>query len=396
MEGELLEFREEVVPDDPHPRVPAWKILVVDDEPEVHRVTHLTLDDFRYQGRPVMFIEAYSGAEAIDLLAQHDDIAVVLLDVVMETDDAGFRVVEHIRNTLGNSTTRIILRTGQPGQAPARQVIQRYGINDYHSKADLSAERMYIAIYTAISMYDHLKTIEQREQQLQAAYAEIEQLVYISSHDLREPLLSVTTLSQRLLDMKHDQLDAEGQRCLEYIGTAVRRMSELVRGLLDHSRLGQTQPGETIALPALVAELRNELAPQIAEAQAEITCANLPDIFGERPKIKLLIHHLLANALKYRQPGRPARIRITANTDGPVPVYAIRDEGIGIPAEHHQKIFDVFFRLHHRDEFEGTGIGLAHCRKIVAQHGGRIWVESAAGAGTTFHFTLPGASAPAH
>ncbi len=389
MDGELLEFLDETSDDDRVSHTRPWKILIVDDEPAVHRVTHLTLDGFRYQDRPVAFIEAYSAAEAIEQLAEHPDVAVVLLDVVMETDDAGFRVVEHIRNTLANTTIRIILRTGQPGQAPARQVIQRYGINDYHSKADLTAERMYIAVYTAIAMFDHLQTIERREQQLQLAYSEIEQLVYISSHDLREPLLSIATLSQRLLEMKHDQLNDEGLRYLEYIGAAVRRMSELVNGLLDHSRLGQTHPREMVSMNALLDELRAELAPLIAETQTDLGHGDLPDAFGERPKIKLLLQHLITNAIKYRRHGHTPVIRISAGKDGAEQVYAVSDNGIGIPADQHEKVFDVFVQLHHRNEFEGTGIGLAHCRKIVAQHGGRIWVKSPPDGGSIFCFSLP-------
>lgn len=389
MEGELLEFQDETSDDDRVGHTRPWKILIVDDEPAVHRVTHLALDGFQYQDRPVVFVEAYSATQAIDLLAAHPDVAVVLLDVVMETDNAGFRVVEHIRNTLANTTIRIILRTGQPGQAPAREVIQRYGINDYHNKADLTAERMYIAVYTAIAMFDHLQTIEHREQQLQMAYAEIEQLVYISSHDLREPLLSVATLSQRLLEMKHDQLNDEGLLYLEYIGSAVRRMSELVNGLLDHARLGQTHPREMVPINDLLDELREEMAPLIAETQTDLVYAGLPKAFGERPKIKLLLQHLITNAIKYRRLGHTPVIRITAEKDAGDPVYAVTDNGIGIPAEHRERVFDVFVRLHHRDQFEGTGIGLAHCRKIVAQHGGRIWVESPAEHGTTVRFSLP-------
>lgn len=392
MDSDLLEFHDEP-PVEEHPdSASAWKVLVVDDEPEVHRITHLTLDDFRYQDQPLAFIEAYSAADAINCIAEHPDIAVVLLDVVMETDDAGFKVVEYIRNTLANHNIRVILRTGQPGQAPARQAVRKYEINDYHSKAELTAERMHIAVYTALAMFNHLQTIQRREQQLQMAYAEIEQLVYIASHDLREPLLSVTTLSQRLLEMKRDQIDAEGQLCLEYIGTAVRRMSALVHDLLDYSKLGQPQPSEVVSLHDLVDELRQDMATAIANSHAEIVCPALPTTVGDRQKIKLLLQNLISNAIKYRRSETPPRIEIKAQRDGPEVVYAVSDNGIGIPDVHFRKIFDVFFRLHHRDEFEGTGIGLAHCNKVVVMHGGRIWVESELGSGSTFYFTLPGKS----
>ncbi len=391
-ESDELVFHDEAAAPEPSVDASGWKVLVADDEPEVHWVTHLSLEGFLYQEQPLTFIEAYSAAEAIACIDANPDIAVVLLDVVMETDDAGFKVVEHIRNALGNRTMRIILRTGQPGQAPARQVVRKYEINDYHNKTDLSAEKMHIAVYTALSMYDHLQTIARREQQLHAAYAEIEQLVYIASHDLREPLLSVTTLSQRLLDMKRDQIDPEGQRCIEYIGTAVKRMSQLVHDLLDYSKLGQPQPSEVVVFSELVDELREDMAAAIASTGAEIVCPNLPTTFGERQKIKLLLQNLISNAIKYRREGVTPRIELGSERNGQEIVYSVRDNGIGIPDVHHRRIFDVFFRLHHRDEFEGTGIGLAHCNKVVALHGGLIWVESTPNVGTTFYFTLPGKS----
>ena len=369
---------------------PAWKLLIVDDEPEVHRVTHMVLDDFQFQGRPLRLIEAHSAREAIGLLDAHPDIALVLLDVVMESEHAGFTVVQHVRETLGNRTMRIILRTGQPGQAPARQVIQRYEINDYHSKAELTAERMYITIYTALSMYEHLRTIERREQQLQSAYAEIEQLVYIAAHDLQEPLLSVTSLSQRLLSVNREQLDANGVRCLDYIGTAVGRMSALVRDLLDYSKLGQAHPPESVDLDALVMELREDMAGHLQAARAQLDCEPLGQVQGQPTKLKMLLQNLISNALKYRHPERAPHIEIGLRRDRGQPVYWLADNGIGIAAEHHRRIFNVFQRLHEREAVPGTGIGLAHCKKIVEQHGGQIWVESEPEHGTTVFFSLPG------
>lgn len=133
-----------------------WKVLVVDDEPEVHRVTALSLDGFRFRDRPLQLIDVRSAAEAIRTLDQESDIAVVLLDVVMESEAAGFDVIQHIRDTLDNRVIRIILRTGQPGQAPAREVIRRYEIDDYHSKAELTADRMFIAMHTSLAMYEQI------------------------------------------------------------------------------------------------------------------------------------------------------------------------------------------------------------------------------------------------
>lgn len=372
------------------PLGPPWKVLVVDDEQEVHSITRVALSDFEFAGCGLELLHAHSGAEAAAIVDRTPDIAVMLVDVVMETDHAGLDFVRHVREVAQLRFPRIILRTGQPGQAPARQVIQRYEINDYHSKAELTAERMYITIYTALSMYEHLRTIERREQQLQSAYAEIEQLVYIAAHDLQEPLLSVTSLSQRLLSVNREQLDANGVRCLDYIGTAVGRMSALVRDLLDYSKLGQAHPPEAVDLDALVVELREDMAGHLQAARAQLDCEPLGQVQGQPTKLKMLLQNLISNALKYRHPERAPHIEIGLRRDRGQPVYWLADNGIGIAAEHHRRIFNVFQRLHEREAVPGTGIGLAHCKKIVEQHGGQIWVESEPEHGTTVFFSLPG------
>ncbi len=137
-----------------------WKILIVDDEPEVHTATKLVLDDFEFEGAGLEFICAHSGKEAIKLLEIHEDIAVILLDVVMETQYAGLDVARFVREKLKNRLARIILRTGQPGQAPERKVIVEYDINDYKQKTDLTAQHLFTAIYTAIRSYRDMQAIE--------------------------------------------------------------------------------------------------------------------------------------------------------------------------------------------------------------------------------------------
>jgi len=145
----------------------SWKILVVDDEPEVHAVTKLALSDFSLNGKTLEFISAHSGEEARKCFREHDDIAVVLLDVVMETDDAGLRVAEYIRNELDNHFTRIILRTGQPGQAPEKDVIINYDINDYKSKTELTAQKLFTVIIAALRSYRDIIVIEENRRGLE-------------------------------------------------------------------------------------------------------------------------------------------------------------------------------------------------------------------------------------
>ncbi|MGS2721232.1 DUF3369 domain-containing protein [Paraglaciecola aestuariivivens] len=144
-----------------------WKVLIVDDEPEVHAVTKLALGDFVFQDKNLEFISAYDGEQAKQMFLEHQDIAVVLLDVVMETDDAGLKVAEFIRGEASNHFTRIILRTGQPGQAPERDVIINYDINDYKSKTELTAQKLFTVVISALRSYRDIIVIEQNRQGLE-------------------------------------------------------------------------------------------------------------------------------------------------------------------------------------------------------------------------------------
>jgi response regulator RpfG family c-di-GMP phosphodiesterase len=141
-------------------RARPWKIMIVDDDREVHAVTKVVLGDFVFDGRSVEFVNAYSAVEACKVFAEHPDTAVVLLDVVMETDDAGLRCVEFIRKTMENKQVRIILRTGQPGQAPERQVIVDYDINDYKAKSELTAQKLFTSVVAALRSYQHIVSID--------------------------------------------------------------------------------------------------------------------------------------------------------------------------------------------------------------------------------------------
>ncbi len=149
-----------VAPPAPQPAAVPWRILIVDDDRQVHSVTRLVLADMAYQGRPVAFTSVYSGAEAMTVLSEQPDIAVVFLDVVMETDDAGLRVARYIRETLNNQAIRIILRTGQPGHAPERQIIDQYEINDYKAKGELTADKLYTTAATALRSYRYITALE--------------------------------------------------------------------------------------------------------------------------------------------------------------------------------------------------------------------------------------------
>ena len=143
-----------------------WKILIVDDDQEIHAVTKMALADVIISGRQLEFFHAYSGSEALDRLTEHDDIAMVLLDVVMETDDAGLKVAQAIREQLGNDEIRIVLRTGQPGYAPEESVVKNYDINDYKTKTELTRSRLLTTVFSAVRSYQQLCTINENRRGL--------------------------------------------------------------------------------------------------------------------------------------------------------------------------------------------------------------------------------------
>ncbi|NRQ44272.1 DUF3369 domain-containing protein [Rheinheimera sp. YQF-2] len=182
----------------------SWKVLIVDDEPEVHAVTKLALSDFIFQGKNLSFFSAYSGAEAKALIEKHPDAAIMLLDVVMETDDAGLLVASYIREQLHNEHVRIILRTGQPGQAPERQVIINYDINDYKSKTELTAQKLFTVIMSSLRSYRDILSLEQSRKGLEKIINASANL--FSSHSMEQFIDGVLQQLTSILGCNEDAL----------------------------------------------------------------------------------------------------------------------------------------------------------------------------------------------
>jgi light-regulated signal transduction histidine kinase (bacteriophytochrome) len=233
----------------------------------------------------------------------------------------------------------------------------------------------------------------ERAKDLERSNGELEQFAYLASHDLQEPLRMVSSFVRLLAEDFKGKLGPDAD---EYIGFALdgaSRMQQLIRELLEYARVGRDKlDAETVDVEALVAELAKDLEPTIREARAEIRCGRLPKVRGNGRELRQVMLNLLSNAIKFRG-DRPAKIQVGAAADGPLCRFTVRDHGIGIAAEHHERIFGIFQRLHARSQYPGTGIGLAICKKIVERHGGRMGLESKIGDGSTFWFTLPAAVA---
>lgn len=218
---------------------------------------------------------------------------------------------------------------------------------------------------------------------------ELRQFAYIASHDLQEPLRMVTNFGQLLQRDMPEGADAEASEWLGYVVEGGQRMQTLIRDLLEYSEIDyQARPFQEVSLDRVVQLVLANLRASVTDTGAEITCNELPTIVGDKPQLVQLLQNLISNAIKFHdQP--PPRIHLSAERKNGEWIVAVRDHGIGIAPAYHDRVFEFFRRLHNRDRFPGTGIGLAICKRVVERHGGRIWVESAPGEGSTFYFTLP-------
>ena len=233
------------------------------------------------------------------------------------------------------------------------------------------------------------KLLSQEYTSLKEKNKEIEQFAYIASHDLQEPIRTVQNMVSFLESTQMDALDEQAKKSLTFISEATSRMNELIYGLLEFSRIGRQKELSNVDCNRVINNIKEDLAHVIAEKQATITFSNLPSIRAYHTEIRMLFQNLIANALKFTNIGVKPMIHIDAKKELGSWVFSIKDNGIGIASEHKKKVFAIFQRLNSRKAFEGTGIGLAHCEKIVHLHGGEIWLESNPGEGSTFYFSIP-------
>ncbi|HEV3022063.1 MAG TPA: ATP-binding protein [Pirellulales bacterium] len=233
------------------------------------------------------------------------------------------------------------------------------------------------------------QALERRTRDLARSNAELEQFAYIASHDLQEPLRITSGYCELLRVRYGDRLDEKGRAFLASALDSAQRMQRLIDGLLEFSRLGWNAVGaRPLPLGPVVDEALGNLELSMNDSGAMVHVVPLPVVLGDHSRLTQLFQNLIGNAVKFRG-NEPPQVRIAWMRRGNEAVVSVADNGIGMETDHFERIFVVFQRLHTHTEYPGTGIGLAICKKIVELHGGRIWVESEPGRGSTFRFTLP-------
>jgi signal transduction histidine kinase len=243
------------------------------------------------------------------------------------------------------------------------------------------------------ALRDAERALIEQARELQRSNEELEQFAYVASHDLQEPLRKVASFTQMLQRRYAGQLDERADRYIEFAVDGARRMQDLINDLLEFSRVGRmTRPHERIPVRELVDSATARIGALVEEAGAEIVVdGELGVVEGDRGLLTTVFQNLIGNGIKFRGEA-PPRVEIHAEPDGRFHRFAITDNGIGVDDEYAERIFVIFQRLHTRDAYEGTGIGLAMCRKIIEYHGGRITLAPAEGGrGARFVFTLPAA-----
>jgi light-regulated signal transduction histidine kinase (bacteriophytochrome) len=235
---------------------------------------------------------------------------------------------------------------------------------------------------------NHKIKLEDLNDELLVKNQELERFTSIASHDLQEPLRTIGNMSLLIRDKYYEDFDDKGKKILDYISSAASRMTNLIKGLLDFSRIGNKREIQNVNCQELISTISEDFYSVLKSEKGKIQYHELPHVKGNPLELRILFQNLISNGLKFRKKDTPPVIKISVEEKNTHFKFCVKDNGIGVDKMHHEKIFLIFQRLHSLEEFEGTGLGLAYCRKIVELHGGKIWLDSQKGEGTSFYFTL--------
>ena len=367
-------------------------ILVVDDTEASRYVTTRTLTSAGYR-----VLEATNAREALEASGLQPSL--MILDVNLP-DTNGFDVARALREDPATAHLPILM-------VSASYLGDQYRVRGLEGGADaylthpieptvlLATVRALLRVRAAEAQLRKLnqdleRQVEERTARLQEMTLDLQALAYSVSHDLREPLGHIRGFSHLLERRLEEQLDEKGRRYLKVVQDASDRMNELIDALAGFTELGQqTLRLGPVPLDQLVVHVRRDLEPLTRGRQVQWNVARLPTVRGDVILLRQAFAHLLTNALKFTQHRDVARINITLDEFEEEFVFCVRDNGVGFDNRHADRVFQMFVRLTSDDEHAGQGVGLAHLRRIVTLHGGRVWAEGHPGEGAAFYFSLP-------
>jgi PAS domain S-box-containing protein len=298
--------------------------------------------------------------EGFDLVFMHKDTTLIPVKVIISPFSDGKQPIGWLANVIDNTQQKM-------AEEKIAQLME--------SLEDRIAERTQKLTAINKKLTFHLK--------------EIEQFIYISSHDLSEPLNTLTNFTNLIHQEYAGKLDEDGNKSIDFIYQSANNMKFKLKGLVDYSLLGKDSFRGNVDCNKVVSEVLSDLSESIDRSNAKFILLDLPTIHGYSPEIRLLFQNLIDNAIKFQMPELTPVIEVSAEKKEKEWIFSLKDNGIGIKERDRESIFFIFKRMVRREEFDGIGIGLAYCKKIVEMHGGRIWVESNESGGSTFRFTIP-------
>ncbi|MFP4332915.1 MAG: sensor histidine kinase [Campylobacterales bacterium] len=381
----------------------AWKIVIVDDEKEVHSVTKFALEGFKFENRGVEFISAYSFLEAKKILLEHEDIAVLMLDVVLQSKESGLELVKYIREELDNKQMRIILRTGQPGVAPKEDVIEKYDINDYKEKTELTDKRLYISTITALRSYRDIKRVEKETKRAneaellmlqQSKMASMGELIGVIAHQLYQPLTSMQLVATMIKDEVQEEASAESIVDLsDKILDQARFMSMTIKGFREFLRPSKKKTefeviSSFVYVNDLLRPVMNENFVSIQLNFVDCTPQDGVLVYGYESELKHVFLNILTNAkdAMVERNVNEKEIEVRFLKDSKSITVEIEDSGGGVQEEILDKIFESGFST--KDQ-KGSGIGLYLAKRIINENlGGDISVKNT-DKGACFCIELP-------
>lgn len=381
-----------------------WQVLIVDDDQSVHQATRFALDDFAFEGRSLELLSAYSTQDARQMLQDTTDIAVILLDVVMESETAGLDFVRWVRDDLGNDRVRIVLRTGQPGYAPELEVVRNFDINDYREKSQLTVDKLTAALYTALRSFRDIMKLEHQSERLQDALVLAEKankaktnFIAHVSHEFRTPLNGIIGLSEMIA------LEALGPvgtpKYKEYawdIATSGKHLQEMVERVLRFSESGGSRQVvyEAFDLRSLVSDLSglglgDPLASDAKEDENKQIRGKLL-LHADRSAVQSMLSNLISNAVRHNPAGCKVRLTARPTTEGGL-VLSVIDDGAGIDKNLLGQLDDTIAVPD--DPYVagrgGLGLGLVMTKSLIEAHGGKLKIDSSPKAGTRAQLIFP-------